>query len=134
MFTDVSSLKRNLQDFLVWHQIFFRLYFHNDCWHFNNDTFVFNTNISFNRDQFVFIFIFDFDILIFFSFDLYVFIWYFAFVYNKRSDCIPECLVCCNVLIFGNIFEVSFFQFSLLECCICYSLSCKLEKVLAKII
>ena len=76
--------------------------------HFNKDAFVFNTIICFEtRDQFVFIFIFNFDILIFFSFDLHV----LSFVCNKRSDCIPECLARCKVLIFGNVFEVSFFSF-----------------------
>ena len=78
---------------------------------FNKDTFVFNTAICFNRDQFVFIFVFNFDILIFFSLDIYVFTRYCTFVCNKRSVCIQECLVRCKVLIFGNVCKLYFLSF-----------------------
>ena len=71
---------RNPQGFLLQYQIFLKLYLHNNCWVFQQDTFVFNKVIFFNRDQLVFIFSFVFDVLIFLSFDLYIFIWYCTFV------------------------------------------------------
>ena len=95
--------------------------------HFNNDIFVSNTVICFNRDQFVFIFIFNFDILIFFSFDLYVFILYCAFVCNKKSDCIPECLARYKVLFLAMYSKYLFFVFFSV-------LNLKIENVLGKAI
>ena len=78
--------------------------------HFSKDSAVFNTVICFSRDQLVFFF-FYFGILIFYSFYLYVFVWYCTFVCNNTSDFIPECLACCMVLIFGNLFELIFLSF-----------------------
>ena len=87
----------NLQGFLVQYQIFLKLYLYNNCWAFQQDTFVFNKVICFNRDQFVFIFSFVFDVLIFLSFDLYVFIWHCTFV--------------CNLTVFQGVLVVAKFLF-----------------------